>query len=69
MGKYVKAKYHRTQDQDLKSDLPTKARMTVRRGAAGKVRVALYSIILSKSMIKLKIWCWLYLNNIVMETV
>ena len=53
----------------FKRNLPTKARITVSRGAAGNVIVVLNSNICRSSTMKTNIWCCEYLNNIVMDTV
>ena len=50
-------------------NLPTSAKMTVSRGAAGNVMVVLNSNICKSSTMKTKIWCCEYLNNMVMDTV
>ena len=48
---------------------PTRARITVSSGAAGKVMVVLNSNIWRSSTMKTNIWCWEYRNNMVIDTV
>ena len=67
--KIIEISCHVENDTWNNDDLPTRAKMTVRRGAAGKVMVVLNSNICRSSTMKTKIWCWEYLNNMVMDTV
>ena len=53
----------------FKDNSPTKARITVKSGAAGNEIVVLNSNICKSSTMKTNIWCWEYLNNMVMDTV